>query len=44
MLRVIVECAKGIPKKKLGNPDPITTVVFRGKKFVELFYFLFFYG
>ncbi|XP_023819286.1 myoferlin [Oryzias latipes] len=32
MLRVIVECAKGIPKKKLGNPDPITTVVFRGEK------------
>uniref|UniRef100_H2LS40 Myoferlin like n=1 Tax=Oryzias latipes TaxID=8090 RepID=H2LS40_ORYLA len=32
MLRVIVECAKGIPKKKLGNPDPITTVVFREKK------------
>lgn len=30
MLRVIVESAKGLPKKKLGNPDPITTIVFRG--------------
>ncbi|XP_026165382.1 myoferlin isoform X2 [Mastacembelus armatus] len=32
MLRVIVESASGIPKKKLGNPDPITTIVFRGEK------------
>ncbi|KAM9847707.1 myoferlin [Aulostomus maculatus] len=32
MLRIIVESACGIPKKKLGNPDPITTVVFRGEK------------
>ncbi|XP_072559922.1 myoferlin isoform X3 [Paramormyrops kingsleyae] len=32
MLRVIVESAKGLPKKKLGNPDPITTIVFRDEK------------
>uniref|UniRef100_A0A3Q3ET99 Myoferlin like n=1 Tax=Kryptolebias marmoratus TaxID=37003 RepID=A0A3Q3ET99_KRYMA len=32
MLRVVVESASGIPKKKIGNPDPITTVVFREKK------------
>uniref|UniRef100_A0A673CJ86 Myoferlin-like n=1 Tax=Sphaeramia orbicularis TaxID=375764 RepID=A0A673CJ86_9TELE len=32
MLRVIVESASGIPKKKLGNPDPIVGVVFRGEK------------
>ncbi|KAM6997545.1 myoferlin [Tautogolabrus adspersus] len=32
MLRVIVETASGIPKKKLGNPDPIAAVVFRGEK------------
>ncbi|XP_058507903.1 myoferlin [Solea solea] len=32
MLRVIVESATGIPKKKLGNPDPIAAVVFRGEK------------
>ncbi|XP_019715398.1 myoferlin isoform X2 [Hippocampus comes] len=32
MLRVIVESACGIPKKKLGNPDPIVSVVFRGEK------------
>ncbi|XP_044069652.1 myoferlin isoform X2 [Siniperca chuatsi] len=32
MLRVIIESASGIPKKKLGNPDPIATVVFRGEK------------
>ncbi|XP_061795182.1 myoferlin isoform X1 [Nerophis lumbriciformis] len=32
MLRVVVESACGIPKKKLGNPDPITTVLFRGEK------------
>lgn len=32
MLRVIVESANGIPKKKLGNPDPIVGVVFRGEK------------
>ncbi|XP_028279715.1 myoferlin isoform X2 [Parambassis ranga] len=32
MLRIIVESANGIPKKKLGNPDPIAAVVFRGEK------------
>ncbi|KAM9809263.1 myoferlin isoform 1-T1 [Syngnathus typhle] len=32
MLRVIVESACGIPKKKLGNPDPIVSVIFRGEK------------
>ncbi|XP_061602091.1 myoferlin isoform X2 [Cololabis saira] len=32
MLRVVVESASGIPKKKLGNPDPIAGVVFRGEK------------
>ncbi|KAK5854059.1 hypothetical protein PBY51_015161 [Eleginops maclovinus] len=32
MLRVIVESASGIPKKKIGNPDPIASVVFRGEK------------
>uniref|UniRef100_I3KQ66 Myoferlin n=1 Tax=Oreochromis niloticus TaxID=8128 RepID=I3KQ66_ORENI len=32
MLRVIVESASGIPKKKLGNPDPIASVIFRGEK------------
>ncbi|XP_042357528.1 myoferlin [Plectropomus leopardus] len=32
MLRVIVESASGIPKKKLGDPDPIAGVVFRGEK------------
>uniref|UniRef100_A0A3Q3DZR5 Myoferlin like n=1 Tax=Labrus bergylta TaxID=56723 RepID=A0A3Q3DZR5_9LABR len=31
MLRVIVESACGIPKKILGNPDPIAAVVFRAK-------------
>ncbi|KAG7462453.1 hypothetical protein MATL_G00185020 [Megalops atlanticus] len=32
MLRVVVESATGIPKKKLGNPDPIAGIVFRGEK------------
>ncbi|KAI5606264.1 myoferlin [Silurus asotus] len=32
MLKVVVECAKAIPKKTLGNPDPIATVLFRGEK------------
>lgn len=31
MLRIIVESASGIPKKKIGNPDPIVAVVFRGE-------------
>ncbi|MEQ2278309.1 hypothetical protein XENORESO_015987, partial [Xenotaenia resolanae] len=32
MLRVIVESASGIPKKKIGNPDPIATILFGGEK------------
>ncbi|XP_019953049.2 myoferlin [Paralichthys olivaceus] len=32
MLRVVVESASGIPKKKLGNPDPIATVTFRDER------------
>lgn len=31
MLRVVVESAKNLPKKKVGSPDPITTVIFKGK-------------
>ncbi|XP_036428178.1 myoferlin isoform X2 [Colossoma macropomum] len=31
MLRVVVESASGLPKKRLGNPDPITFVVFKGE-------------
>ncbi|XP_053367599.1 myoferlin-like [Clarias gariepinus] len=31
MLRVVVESASGLPKKKLGSPGPITSVVFKGK-------------
>lgn len=31
MLRVVVESASGLPKKKLGSPDPITSVGFKGK-------------
>ncbi|XP_055083337.1 LOW QUALITY PROTEIN: myoferlin [Periophthalmus magnuspinnatus] len=32
MLRVTVESANGIPKRKLGIPDPIVGVLFRGEK------------
>ncbi|XP_066534334.1 myoferlin isoform X2 [Hoplias malabaricus] len=32
MLKVIVESAKGIPKKTIGNPDPIAGVIFKGEK------------
>ncbi|KAI2658713.1 Myoferlin [Labeo rohita] len=32
MLRVAVESAAGLPKKKLGNPDPIASVVFKDEK------------
>ncbi|XP_077406159.1 myoferlin-like isoform X3 [Vanacampus margaritifer] len=32
MLRILVESASGLPKKKVGSPDPITTVVFRDEK------------
>jgi len=31
MLKVVVESAKGIPKKTLGLPDPIATILFKGK-------------
>ncbi|TSK14575.1 Myoferlin [Bagarius yarrelli] len=31
MLRVVVESASGLPKKKLGSPDPIASVVFKGE-------------
>ncbi|XP_072523835.1 myoferlin [Salminus brasiliensis] len=31
MLRVVVESASGLPKKKLGSPDPITSIVFKGE-------------
>lgn len=31
MLRVIVESASGISKKKIGKPDPIAAVIFRGE-------------
>ncbi|XP_011486215.1 myoferlin isoform X2 [Oryzias latipes] len=32
MLRVVVESAKGLPKKKLGSPDPIATVIYKDDK------------
>ncbi|KAG7507175.1 myoferlin-like isoform X2 [Solea senegalensis] len=32
MLRVVVESAKGLPKKKVGTPDPITSVIFKEEK------------
>uniref|UniRef100_A0A8D3DDI5 C2 domain-containing protein n=1 Tax=Scophthalmus maximus TaxID=52904 RepID=A0A8D3DDI5_SCOMX len=32
MLRVVVDSAKGLPKKKLGSPDPITSVIFKDEK------------
>ncbi|TSK22735.1 Myoferlin [Bagarius yarrelli] len=32
MLKVVVECAKSIPKKTIGIPDPIATVIFKGEK------------
>uniref|UniRef100_A0A3Q3IYK4 C2 domain-containing protein n=1 Tax=Monopterus albus TaxID=43700 RepID=A0A3Q3IYK4_MONAL len=32
MLRVVVESAKNIPAKKVGKPDPITSVVFKDEK------------
>ncbi|XP_029311419.1 LOW QUALITY PROTEIN: myoferlin-like [Cottoperca gobio] len=32
MLRVVVESAKGLPKKKVGHPDPITSVIFKDEK------------
>ncbi|GAA6227910.1 myoferlin-like [Lates japonicus] len=32
MLRVVVESAKSLPKKKVGSPDPITSVIFKDEK------------
>ncbi|XP_034049225.1 myoferlin-like isoform X2 [Thalassophryne amazonica] len=32
MLRVVVESAKDLPKKKVGSPDPITSVIFKDEK------------
>ncbi|XP_068162366.1 myoferlin-like isoform X2 [Antennarius striatus] len=32
MLRVVVESAKGLPKKKVGSPDPIASVIFKDEK------------
>ncbi|KAM4624027.1 myoferlin-like [Polymixia lowei] len=32
MLRVVVESAKGLPKKKVGTPDPIVSVIFKDEK------------
>uniref|UniRef100_H3C6P9 Myoferlin n=1 Tax=Tetraodon nigroviridis TaxID=99883 RepID=H3C6P9_TETNG len=32
MLRVVVESAKGLPKKKVGSPDPVTSVTFKDEK------------
>ncbi|XP_074477183.1 myoferlin-like isoform X1 [Sebastes fasciatus] len=32
MLRVVVESAKDLPKKKLGSPDPIVSVIFKDEK------------
>ncbi|KAJ4940303.1 hypothetical protein JOQ06_026612 [Pogonophryne albipinna] len=32
MLRVKVESAKGLPKKKVGHPDPIVSVIFKDEK------------
>lgn len=37
MLRVVVESANGLPKKKLGNPDPVTSVIFKGKSDFTIF-------
>ncbi|KAM3859805.1 myoferlin-like [Diretmus argenteus] len=32
MLRVVVESAKGLPGKRVGTPDPITSVIFKDEK------------
>ncbi|XP_030058885.1 myoferlin isoform X1 [Microcaecilia unicolor] len=32
MLRIIVESATNIPKNKLGKPDPIATLIYKGEK------------
>lgn len=38
MLRVVVESAKNLPKKKLGSPDPVTSVIFKGKSLFKTFF------
>ncbi|XP_029953810.1 myoferlin-like isoform X5 [Salarias fasciatus] len=32
MLRVVVESAKALPKKRVGSPDPIVSVIFKDEK------------
>ncbi|XP_071782869.2 myoferlin-like isoform X2 [Centroberyx gerrardi] len=32
MLRVVVESATGLPKKRVGSPDPIASVIFKDEK------------
>ncbi|XP_028288019.1 myoferlin-like isoform X2 [Parambassis ranga] len=32
MLRVVVESAQGLPKKKVGSPDPVASVIFKDEK------------
>lgn len=32
MLRVIVESAANIPKHTFGKPDPIVSIIFKGKE------------
>lgn len=34
MLRVVVESAKSLPKKKVGTPDPIVSVFFKGMNLI----------
>lgn len=38
MLRVVVESAKGLPKKKVGSPDPVTSVIFKGRSLWEVLF------
>lgn len=42
MLRVAVQSAKNLPEKKLGSPDPIVSVIFKGKSLFETFMEIFF--
>lgn len=50
MLKVVVESAKGIPKKTLGIPDPIAAIIFKGKSGcfssheVYIYFILFYFG
>lgn len=43
MLRVVVESAKGLPKKKVGSPDPVTSIKFKGKSLWEVMEVFFFF-